>query len=33
VLPMLEGTADRLFVALCGRRHYDRQHARNTTPP
>jgi hypothetical protein len=31
VLPMLEGTAYGLFVILCGRRHHDRQHARNTT--
>ena len=31
MLPVLEGTADGLFVALCGRRHHDRQHARNTT--
>jgi hypothetical protein len=31
VLPMLESTADGLFVTLCGRRYHDRQHARNTT--
>lgn len=31
VLAVLEGTADCLFVALRGRRHHDRQHARNTT--
>lgn len=31
MLSMLEGTADGLFVILCGRRHHDRQHTRNTT--
>lgn len=31
VLAVLEGTAGGLFVALCRRRHHDRQHARNTT--